>query len=335
MKNHKLNKRMSSARARLLYILIRAQRCQTGDVMNEPSGSTDWSAAYAHYLLRAAQQTARTQSLYYLVLQRVSRGELSPAALRDALATFAERRGADYGSRVADASARFFSGLVQIAAGASTPPPPYDAADPYGWYQRLASYTADIQRRSVDAYRERLERAARESSSAPIGDEYTRRAGEQVSALGRLYFELLERVVEIGAASEEEYLGIVLSGATPTDSGAPVVELKAPLGTSASAVVSLENTRPDRAVIRCTVSEVRRADGVGPSFLPNVLVDPDGLMLEPEQEGSVRLSLALDPEVYAPAADYVGAVQVLRHGEPRLDLPLRIRAAAPVGAETP
>ena len=302
--------------------------------MNEPRGSTDWSAAYAHYLLRAAQQTARTQSLYYLVLQRVSRGELSPATLRDAMTTFAERRGGDYGIRVADASARFFSGLVQLAAGASTPPPPYDPADPYGWYQRLASYTADVQRRSVEAYREQLERAAREGSSATVADEYTRRAGEQVSALGRLYFELLERVVEIGAAGEEEYLGTVLAGATAADTGPPVVELTAPLGTSASAVVSLENTRGDRAVIRCTVSEVRRADGVGPSFLPNVVVDPDGLMLDPEQEGTVRLSLTLDPDVYAPAADYVGAVQVLRHGEPRLDLPLRIRAAGPVAAQT-
>ena len=306
--------------------------------MIEPSGSTDWSAAYAHYLLRAAQQTARTQSLYYLVLQRVSRGELSPATLRDALTTFAERRGGDYGIRVADASARFFSGLVQIAAGASTPPPPYDPADPYGWYQRLASYTADVQRRSVEAYREQLERAASERSSAAIADEYTRRAGEHVRELGRLYCELLERVAEIGAAGEEEYLRGVLAGATATD--APVIELTAPLGASASAVVSLENTRGDRAVIRCMVSDVRRADGVGPSFVPNVAVDPDGLMLDPEQEGAVRLSLTLDANVYTPGVDYVGAVQVLRHGEERLDLPLRIRAAVPaadaataVGAE--
>jgi hypothetical protein len=56
-------------------------------------------------------------------------------------------------------------------------------------------------------------------------------------------------------------------------------------------------------------------------------------MLDPEQEGSVRLSLTLDAAIYTAGADYVGAVQVLRHGEPRLDLPLRIRAAAPVAAE--
>jgi len=301
--------------------------------MIEPSGSTDWSAAYAHYLLRAAQQTARTQSLSYLVLQRVSRGELSPATLRDALTAFAERRGGDYGTRVANASARFFSGLVQIAVGARTPPPPpYDPADPYGWYQRLTAYAADLQQRSLNAYREQLERAARGDGSASVAEEYTRRAHEQVEALGRLYFELLETIGAIGAAGEEEFLRNVLANA-PADRDAPVVELTAPLGASASAVVSLENTRTDPAVIRCLVTDVRRADGIGPSFVPKIVVDPDGLMLDPEQEGSVRLSLTLDAAIYTAGADYVGAVQVLRHGEPRLDLPLRIRAAAPVAAE--
>ena len=296
--------------------------------MIEPSGSMDWSAAYAHYLLRAAQQTARTQSLYYLVLQRVSRGELSPATLRDALTAFGERRGGDYGTRIADASARFLSGLMQIAVGVRTPAaPPYDSADPYGWYQRLTAYAADLQQRGVDAYQEQLDRAARGEGSASVAEEYTRRAHEQVQALGRLYFEWLEAIGGIGAAGEEEYLRTVLANGPPYRD-APVVDLTAPLGTSALAVVSLENTGTDRAVIRCMVTDVRRADGIGPSFLPKIVVDPDGLMLNPEQEGHVRLTLTLDADVYAPGADYVGAIQVLRHGEPPLDLPLRIHATA-------
>jgi hypothetical protein len=263
----------------------------------------------------------------------VSRWSPSPSTLRDALTAFAERRGGDYGTRVANASARFFSGLVQIAVGARTPPPPpYDPADPYGWYQRLTAYAADVQQRSLDAYREQLERAARGDGSASVAEEYTRRAHEQVEALGRLYFELLETIGAIGAAGEEEFLRTVLANA-PADRDAPVVELTAPLGASASAVVSLENTRTDPAVIRCLVTDVRRADGIGPSFVPKIVVDPDGLMLDPEQEGSVRLSLTLDAAIYTAGADYVGAVQVLRHGEPRLDLPLRIRAAAPPAAE--
>ena len=55
------------------------------------------------------------------------------------------------------------------------------------------------------------------------------------------------------------------------------------------------------------------------------MVDPDGLMLDPSQEGSVRLSVVLDTAVYEPGADYIGAVYIIRHGEPRLDVPLRIR----------
>jgi hypothetical protein len=160
-----------------------------------------------------------------------------------------------------------------------------------------------------------------------VAEEYARRANEQVQALGRLYFELLEAIGAIGAAGEEEYLRTVLANA-PADRDTPVVDLTAPLGTLASAVVSLENTRTDRAVIRCMVTDVRRADGIGPSFVPKIVVDPDGLMLNPEQEGRVRLTLTLDADVYTPGADYVGAIQVLRHGEPPLDLPLRIRATA-------
>jgi len=43
----------------------------------------------------------------------------------------------------------------------------------------------------------------------------------------------------------------------------------------------------------------------------------------------VRLSLTLDAATYEPDADYIGAVHVIRHGEPQLDVPMRIRATAP------
>lgn len=299
--------------------------------MIDASGSMEWSAAYAQYLLRAAQQSTRTHGLYYLVLQRVSRGELSPTMLRDALSAFADRRGRVYGEKLTELSARFFAGLVQIAGGASQPPPPYDGADPYGWFQRLTEYAADVQRRTVQAYQASLDAIAAgnpdgRSPSAFVEDQ-TRRTNEQVRALGRLYFDLLGGIAEIGSSVEEEYLQSVLANGSAADEEGSAIELAASIGESTSAVVSVENTRSDRAVVRCMVTDVRRADGIGPSFVPAVTVDPDGLMLDPGQEGSVRLSLMLDAGIYEPGAEYVGAVHIVRHGEPRLDVPLRIRAA--------
>lgn len=298
--------------------------------MIDASGSMEWSAAYAQYLLRAAQQSTRSHGLYYLVLQRVSRGELSPTMLRDALSAFTDRRGQLYGGKLAELNARFFAGLVQIAGGASEPPPPYNATDPYSWFTQLTEYAARAHQQTVQAYQSRLDAVASGSappSSSTFVDDQARRTNEQVRALGRLYFDLLGGLAEIGSAVEAEYLQDVLGNGAETDRQTSAIELTAPSGGSASAVVALENTRSDRAVIRCMVSDVRRADGIGPAFEPAVTVDPDGLMLDPSQEGSVRLSVVLDTAVYEPGADYIGAVHIIRHGEPRLDVPLRIRAS--------
>ena len=78
------------------------------------------------------------------------------------------------------------------------------------------------------------------------------------------------------------------------------------------------------------MSEVRRADGVGPAFAADVGVEPDGLELEPEEEGLLVVTLRLDEETYEPDVLYVGTLQITGHGEPRLEVPLRITATGPV-----
>jgi hypothetical protein len=268
--------------------------------MIDPSGPAEWSALYAQYLLRAAQQTARTHGLYYLVLQRVSRGELSPVTLRDALAAFGEQRGREYSERLTQLSGQFFAGL------------------------------ADLHRRAVQSYQADLEGVANGGGAAnrstTIAEEYTRRANEQMRAVGRLYFDLIGGLTEMGTSVEEDYLRSVLSGRSAHADAPAVIRLAGSSGTSASATVSLENTRAERAVIRCMATDVRRADGVGPAFTPAITFDPDGLMLDPEQEGDVRLLLTLDA-TYEPGVDYVGTIHIIRHGEPAFDLPLHIRSS--------
>src|SRR5262245_55550873 len=120
--------------------------------MIDSSGPAEWSDSFAQYYLRAAQQSARTYGLYHLLLQRVSRVELATTTMRDALSVVAEQRGVRYGARLNALSARFLAGLAQIATGATQPPPPFEAGDPYLWSRRLTEYAAEQHRHTVQSY---------------------------------------------------------------------------------------------------------------------------------------------------------------------------------------
>ena len=113
-----------------------------------------------------------------------------------------------------------------------------------------------------------------------------------------------------------------------------VLNLIAPVGGIASASLSLTNTQDQPAIIRGSVTDIRRADGVGPAFAPKIIIAPDALELRPGAEASMILSLQLDAGDYAPEVLYVGAVHITRQGEPRVEVPLRVRAtpAAPAAA---
>jgi hypothetical protein len=300
--------------------------------MPDADVSSEWSAAQARYMLRAAQQSARALDLYYSVLHRVALGTLTPAAIRDALASVAETHGPSYAAKLGAVSARFFSALLQLTTGAADAPPPFDPANPALWFAQLSEYANANARGAVRRYERAVERVAvGEITSgelqAEIANEYARRGAEQMRALGTIYFDLLGNLSEIGAEFEHEYFRRLLSPADPAHGGVPAVALTGAIGDRSSAALTLENTRSERATIRCIARDVRRVDGVGPAFTPVIAIDPDAVALEPGQESEVRISLLLDGAVFAPGAVYVGALQILRAGEAPLDVPLRIVAS--------
>src|SRR5262245_38292924 len=104
--------------------------------MHDADATADWTAAQMQYMLRAAQQSARAQSLYYAVLQRVALGTLTPAAIRDTLASFSADYGPSYATQVSQLAMHFLAGLLQAAGNTSDPPPSYDAANPTAWFVR-------------------------------------------------------------------------------------------------------------------------------------------------------------------------------------------------------
>lgn len=158
-------------------------------------------------------------------------------------------------------------------------------------------------------------------SSAP---EQTR-----VSALPRytqLWFTLLDELNDLRADHLDRFLESALAAARPIGFHGDVVDLTAPHGEITSAEVMLENERSERVAIRCAVSDVRRADGIGPAFLPAIDVTPSEIALDADTEAAVRISLRLDESIYAANTPYVGALQILRDGQPHTKVPLRITA---------
>jgi len=110
-----------------------------------------------------------------------------------------------------------------------------------------------------------------------------------------------------------------------------VLSLVGRVGGTVSASLPLRNTGETRASIRCKVSEVRRADGIGPAFAPKVSIDRPRLALAPGEETSLSLSLHLDKTAYDVGPIYVGVVRVTGLGGSTRAVPLRIIAtkAAP------
>ncbi len=258
------------------------------------------STAYAHYLLRASIQSARTLLLVEQVLGCVARRQLAPETLRGTLTRLLEDRGAESTAKAAELIAQFLGGLATS----------------------VASLPADLLARFAAG--EMKPNELRQTMAA----FYNRGVAEQLGHVARLWFELLGGLEGLSADFAEEYLQAVLASAQPRGFDSGVLDLAAPLGQITSTVMYLESSRQERSVIRCAVSEVRRADGVGSVFMPDVTVTPAELLLDRDAEAAVRLSLRLDEMVYEADVPYIGALHILRDGDSRLDVPLRITASA-------
>jgi hypothetical protein len=314
--------------------------------------AVEWFTAYAEYLKRVANQSSSTIDLYQQITDRIVRGELAPSAAQDLLSGFVRTRGAAYSDELAQLNARFFREMVRIgsayahelgqavlpeAALPAAPPPEFDANDPAGWFQDLTAYSQRLGTSIAATYQALVDRAvAGEIAPGQIQEAATehmqQRLPEYLAELGRLYFELLNGLTELRVRSEQEFLSGVLDG---TDGGdAFVLELTAALGERATGSLSIANTRDELAQIRCHVTDIRRADGVDAAFTPDVAFAPDVLELAPGDEATLEVSLRLDEDRFEPDVPYDATLQITGHGEPRLEVPLRITATRPVATTT-
>jgi len=312
--------------------------------------AVEWFAAYGDFLKRAADQSASTIELYQQLMDRIVGGELAPTATQDLLAAFVRERGTTYSDELARLNARFFTEMVRIgtayahelgqavladAAMPPAPPPAFDAANPAGWFQDLSAYSQRLATSIAATYQTLVERAAagevapgqvQEAAAAFL----QRRLLEYVGDFARLYFALLNDLTELRVRSEQEFLSGALARADGGSDGRFELGLTAPVGETATASLAISNTRDDVAQIRCHVTDVRREDAVGPAFAPDVAVVPEPLELAPGEEARLALMLRLDETTYEPGLLYVATLHITGHGEPRLEVPLRIAPTAPV-----
>lgn len=311
------------------------------------SGSTEWPTLYSQYLMRVANQSAKTLDLYQEVIDCIARGELPATVLQDIQPSFLQARGAAFSSQFAEITMLFFAGVLQISATymdalsdlvapgvteASPQPPPLNVADPVQWFQQINEYATQLNARAVRGYQSLLERVASGDIAPAEIQGISARYAEQhfpthLHQLSVSYFELLNALQDLQTSYQEEFLLGVLEAVNQPEQEAPfLLTLSAPLGETASATLSLTNTTDEPATVRCTASDIRRADGVGPAFSPQITFIPDNLNIQPGDEASLTLSLLLDSDSFHPNLLYVGTLSITGHGELRFEVPLRVTA---------
>ncbi len=147
--------------------------------------------------------------------------------------------------------------------------------------------------------------------------------------ISQLYFDLLNGLNDVRSDYEETYFHGLLARAEADNSDAAVtVALAGPAGTTAAASLSIMNTTGQRTRIGYQIVDVRRADGAGPSLVPAIAFAPETLELGPDEEGTLTISLRLDPEQYDSDALYIGAMYLTGGSDVPLEVKLRILVTA-------
>jgi hypothetical protein len=150
-------------------------------------------------------------------------------------------------------------------------------------------------------------------------------SGDVLARITRLYFELLTRFTDLQTTQIEGCLQALLDAAD-AGAGSGALALSASLGDTAASSLIVENSGSEPLLVSCLATTVRRADGVGPAFVPAIALTPLEDTVAPGEELRVRTSLSLDPGVYEPDVLYIGALRLMRQQSLYLEVPLHITA---------
>jgi hypothetical protein len=280
------------------------------------------SAAVTRYAMRSALDATQFAQRHGQVIGAVARRQLTPVQVERALAASADWSAVAH--EVATALATFAETLAQHspiphehAASSSDEPVSRSAAlgnPPRPDVSELTALLGNLAQPGVTAGARR--RALTRLNTASIN--------HTLGGAATAWFALLDALSTATLRAINPALLGVLRAAQPADYDGQVIELCGPIATDATTYLEIENTLARSASLRCTCLDVRRADGIGPSFAPAVTVTPPQQQLDAHSEGSVLLSVRLDESHFAAHATYVGALSVESDGGTTLRIPLRI-----------
>ena len=222
------------------------------------------------------------------MLNRASRGLLPPATIDTTLREFAIAYGTEHTNSLTRLAEDFVHGLVGVVNG-------------------------------------RPERTGPTSDRTGPAFETIGPPHELFARITRLYVELLTRFTDLQTTQIDGCLQALLDAAD-AGAGSGALALSASLGDTAASSLIVENSGSEPLLVSCQATTVRRADGVGPAFVPAIALTPLETTVGPGEALRVRTSLSLDPGVYEPDVLYIGALRLMRQQSLYLEVPLHITA---------
>jgi hypothetical protein len=287
--------------------------------------------ACTHYLLQASIHAARTTHRWQQVIGCVGRRQLAPDATRNTLSEVAAARGDHTATTSTVLIAQFLATLAEASflPQAREIPPHYDPADPRIWIDAMRQHMLDRVALAIDEYRQGLARVA-SGEITPlelrrhIASSSNTRTADQLAHTARAWFELMRGIDQLVSDDANAALERVLRHVRPVGFDGDVIELTGQIGDVASTNFMLENTRADRVTVRYVADEVRRADGVGPAFDPDITFTPSHLTLDAGAQASVDVAVHLDGSRYEAPMPYIGTLRITRDDQWRQDVPLQI-----------
>ena len=296
------------------------------------TAASETGAAHTLYMLRAAAHATRSLQLLDQVIACVARRQLTPAALEQSLRAFLSTHAGSLERDARAATTRFVGGLMSSAIVPSHDAEPrvdIDRSDLDGSLERVAREATARAAAAMSMYQSSIDSLGAgeitlDELRRSLRKEYNRSVSRELSRAAELWFGLLADLDDMRAKLTEQYLLDALRSANPIGFDGDGVELTGRVNTTVSTTVTLENTMAEQVVLRCAVSDVRRADAIGPAFVPNIVLTPAELVVDADRIATVAVSLWLDDAIYDTDARYIGALGISRDGAPRVDVPLSI-----------
>jgi hypothetical protein len=326
-----------------MRITVEGGRARTRPVDDRPR---DLMSRYREYVERTAESARTTRDVYDGLLGRVAAGELDPKSLDRGLNHFLQSRGPEYASAIFELSVRFLAGVVDAGQRATcecvqeiapeavemplVAPPAFAAEAREEWLPQLLDFAARVRAAQTTTLRALIDR----SGGGDLDGDTVERAGggsgaddvpDGIARLADLYFDLLSGLDEANADFGIDYLRTVERHHLRPDA----IDLDGAAGTPVDVRFVVSNHEPVATAVQCSMTDVRREDGVGPAFEPTVVITPEAFDLAPHADAEVACSILLS-DAFHPDATYVGDLRVTTGSEALLRIPVRLRVTAGV-----